>query len=131
MRLRFEGATEHDGRAVLSLSAKSRKSSQVYQTRMTRKGRFIDGIPGMAGKGRATAEALHSDQIGEILRDPAVQAALDELQAKIEQRDLEADVRRAWLSMREAARFLLERGRELSELHRALDELAAEKVHES
>ena len=112
----------------MDLSAKSRKSGLTHRVRMTRKGRFLDEIPGMMGKG---AEASHSDQMRAILQDPAVQTAPDELQVKIERRDLEADMRRAELSMREAARFLLEQGRELQELHRVLDELATEKVMES
>lgn len=125
MKLTFEGVAEHNGAAVLTIAAKARKSGQIHRVKMTCKGHFIDDLPGQAGFQRMAAERQHSDQISEILKDPAVQAALNDMRGQITEKKRQEDVERTRFAFLIATEWLLKNGTESAVLKRMIDECEA------
>ena len=131
MRLTFEGVAEYNDTAVLTIAAKARKSGKAHQVKMTCQGHFIDDLPGQAGKGKGLVERQHSDQIGEILKDPAVQTALDDMRRQIAEKKRQEDVARSLEAFPLHVDLLLENGVESAVLKRMIDECEAGLVMKS
>lgn len=73
MKLTFDKVVvEHDGKAVLLLTAKSHK--HTHKLKISRTGEFIDRPPGEQSP--IVTRLCYSGRIMEILADPSVQAEL-------------------------------------------------------